>query len=100
MALTPSRRPRFVHFDAILGTAADQTAITPGMLRRSWTANGRRSFHYVTETPIAFGGSIASAEYAVLEDRWNDVALRIFQHPANDANLDHALVDPVLEAIP
>ncbi|HET7692029.1 MAG TPA: M1 family aminopeptidase [Gemmatimonadota bacterium] len=77
-----------VHVDAIIGTAADQTAITPGVLRRSWTENGRRYFHYVTETPIAFGGTIASAKYDVLEDRWNDVALRIFHHPAHDANLD------------
>jgi ABC-type transport system involved in multi-copper enzyme maturation permease subunit len=77
-----------VHVDAILGTSADQIAITPGILRRSWTENGRRYFHYVTETPIAFGGTIASAEYDVLEDRWNDVALRIFHHPAHGANLD------------
>ena len=77
-----------VHVDAIIGTTADQTAITPGVLRRSWTENGRRYFHYVTETPIAFGGTIASAEYDVLEDRWNDVTLRIFHHPAHKANLD------------
>jgi ABC-type transport system involved in multi-copper enzyme maturation permease subunit len=77
-----------VHVDAIIGTAADQTAITPGVLRRSWMENGRRYFHYVTETPIAFGGSVASAKYDVLEDRWNDVTLRIFHHPAHRANLD------------
>jgi ABC-type transport system involved in multi-copper enzyme maturation permease subunit len=77
-----------VHVDAIIGTAADQIAITPGVLRRSWTENGRRYFHYVTETPIAFGGTIASAKYDVLEDRWNGVALRIFHHPAHEANLD------------
>ena len=77
-----------VHVDAIIGTTADQTAITPGVLRRSWTDNGRRYFHYVTETPIAFGGTIASAKYEVLEDRWSDVTLRIFHHPAHDANLD------------
>ncbi|HJR53931.1 MAG TPA: M1 family aminopeptidase, partial [Gemmatimonadota bacterium] len=77
-----------VHVDAIIGTAADQTAITPGILRRSWTENGRRYFHYATETPIAFAGTIASARYDVLEDRWNDVALRIFHHPAHDANLE------------
>ena len=76
-----------VHVDAIIGTVADQMAITPGLLRRSWTENGRRYFHYVTETPIAFGGTIASARYDVLEDRWNGVALRIFHHPAHDANL-------------
>jgi hypothetical protein len=77
-----------VHVDAIIGTVANQTAVTPGVLRWSWTENGRRYFHYVTETPIAFGGTIASAKYDVLEDRWNDVTLRIFHHPAHTANLD------------
>jgi ABC-type transport system involved in multi-copper enzyme maturation permease subunit len=77
-----------VRVDAIIGTAVDQIAVTPGVLRRSWAENGRRYFHYVTETPIAFGGSVASAKYDVLEDRWNDVALRIFHHPAHTVNLE------------
>ncbi len=77
-----------VHVDAIIGTAGDQTAVTSGVLRRSWTENGRRYFHYATETPISFGGTIASAKYAVLEDQWNDVQLRIFHHPAHDSNLE------------
>ncbi|HEX7030372.1 MAG TPA: M1 family aminopeptidase [Gammaproteobacteria bacterium] len=85
-----------VHVDAIVGTSADQVAITPGALRESWTENGRRYFHYTTETPIAFGGTIVSARYEVLEDHWKDpaagagqvVALRVFHHPAHDSNLD------------
>ena len=80
-----------VHVDAIIGTSADQIAITPGVLRRSWTENGRRYFHYETETPIAFGGTIASAEYEVLEDRWKNVALRIYHHPTHTDNLDRML---------
>lgn len=80
-----------VHVDAIIGTAADQIAVTPGVLRRSWTENGRRYFHYQTEKPAAFGGTIVSGAYAVLEDRWNDVALRIFHHPAHDDNLDRMM---------
>lgn len=77
-----------VHVNAIIGTADDQTAVTSGVLRRSWKENGRSYFHYETETPIAFGGSIFSAEYEVLEDQWNDITLRIFHHPSHDANLD------------
>jgi hypothetical protein len=77
-----------VDVDAIIGTAADQIAVTPGVLRRSWTEDGRRYFHYRTESPIEFGGTIFSAKYAVLEDRWNDVALRIFHHPTHTWNLD------------
>jgi ABC-2 type transport system permease protein len=77
-----------VHVDAIIGTSADQIAVTPGVLRRSWTENGRRYFHYQTEMPVEFGGTVFSAKYALLEDRWNDVALQIFYHPRHDYNLD------------
>ena len=77
-----------VHVEAIIGTTADQIAITPGVLRRSWTENGRRYFHYETEAPTAFGATVFSAKYAVLEDRWHDVSLRVFHHPAHDDNLD------------
>ena len=54
---TPARRerrfdvrdPDRVHVDAIIGTSADQIAVTPGVLRGSWTENGRRYFHYETD---------------------------------------------------
>lgn len=84
-----------VHVDAVIGTAADQIAVTPGALRRSWTENGRRYFHYVTGNPVPFGASVFSANYAVLEDSWTPasgsagpVALRVFHHAAHAGNLD------------
>jgi len=80
-----------VQVDAILGTSLDQTALTPGALRRSWTENGRRYFHYVTERPTEFGLSIYSAAYEVVEDRWKDVALRIYHHPGHTYALDRTL---------
>ncbi|MCI0433679.1 MAG: hypothetical protein L0271_08515 [Gemmatimonadetes bacterium] len=83
-----ARDADLVHVEAIIGTAADQIAVTPGVLRRSWTENGRRYFHYETAAPTGLGASVYSARYAVLEDRWNDVALRIFHHPGHDDNLD------------
>jgi ABC-type transport system involved in multi-copper enzyme maturation permease subunit len=77
-----------VHVDAVIGTAADQIAVTSGLLRRTWTENGRRYFHYQTEEPISFGGSIFSARYAVSNDVWNDVPLRIFHHREHADGLD------------
>ena len=77
-----------VRVEAVIGTAADQIAVFSGALRRSWTENGRRYFHYGTDVPVPFGASVLSGKYAVREDRWNDVALRILYHPAHDYNLD------------
>lgn len=80
-----------VDVDMILGTSEDQIAITPGALRRSWTENGRRYYHYRTDAPTSFSATVFSAAYAVLEDRWKDVALRIYYHPTHDYVLDRTL---------
>ena len=81
----------FIHVDAVIGTAGDQVAVTPGVLRRSWTENGRRYFHYRTEAPTAFTGVVFSARYAVLRDRWKDVDLAIYHHPAHTFTLNRTL---------
>ena len=92
------RNEDLVQVDVIIGTAGDQTAITPGVLQRSWAENGRRYFHYVTERPTSFGATVYSARYATLEDRWTPspgtgqaVDLSILYHPRHRYNLDRML---------
>jgi ABC-2 type transport system permease protein len=77
-----------VHVEMVVGTTADQIAVFAGTLRRSWTENGRRYFHYATDVPLKFGTSVFSARYAVREDRWHDIALQILHHPAHQYNID------------
>jgi ABC-2 type transport system permease protein len=77
-----------VRVEMIVGTAADQTGITSGVLRRAWTENGRHYFHYAMEAPQSFGAIVFSGRYALHEDRWNDVALSVFHHPDHDKNVD------------
>jgi len=72
-----------IQFEAVLSTDADQTAVAPGALRRTWTEGGRRFFHYVTDGPIGSEWAFASAKYALLEARWNDVEILVFHHPAH-----------------
>ena len=73
--------------ETIVGTAADQIAVVPGMLRRTWLENGRRYFHYGSRVPETFAASVFSAKYAVAKGQWKDVALEIFHHPPHRANL-------------
>jgi ABC-type transport system involved in multi-copper enzyme maturation permease subunit len=80
-----------VQADVVIGTAADQIAVTPGTLRRSWTENGRRYFHYRTEEPLSFGMATLSGRYAVREDTWRDVALKIYYHPTHAFNVDRVM---------
>jgi ABC-2 type transport system permease protein len=89
-------RPREgIAFQAVVGTAADQVAVAPGALERSWTEDGRRYFHFVTDGPIGDEWVVASAGYAVREERWEDpadptrrVAIRIYHHPEHASGID------------
>jgi ABC-2 type transport system permease protein len=80
-----------VQADVVIGTAADQIAVTPGTLRRTWTETGRRYFHYQTDGPLSFGMATLSGRYAVREDTWQDVALKIFYHPTHSFNVDRMM---------
>jgi hypothetical protein len=78
--------------ETIVGTAADQIAVVPGMLRRSWTGSGgRRYFHYGSRVPETFGTAVFSARYAVEKGRWRNVVLEIFHHPPHRANLERMM---------
>lgn len=78
----------FVKFRSIVSTSEDQIAIAPGYLEREWNENGRRYFEYVMDAPILNFYSWLSADYEVVEDKWNDVALQIFYHEGHEYNLD------------
>jgi ABC-2 type transport system permease protein len=89
-----------MHVETIVGTAPDQIAVVPGMLRRSWTGSeGRRYFQYSSRIPETFAASVFSAKYAVAKGRWTpsaggsreSVALEIFHHPPHRANLDRMM---------
>jgi ABC-2 type transport system permease protein len=76
-----SGREPGITLETVLSTDAEQTAVAPGALRRTWTKGGRRYFHYATGGPIGSEWAFASARYALLEARWKDVAIRVYHHP-------------------
>ncbi|HEU0079887.1 MAG TPA: M1 family aminopeptidase, partial [Longimicrobiaceae bacterium] len=78
-------------FEAVVGTDADQVAVAPGTLRRTWTRAGRRYFHYASDVPI--GGQLVffSADYTVHRERYRDVEITVFLHPSHTANLHRVL---------
>ncbi|MDF1501413.1 M1 family aminopeptidase [Roseisolibacter sp. H3M3-2] len=77
--------------DVTVGTSADQLPVATGLLRRSWTENGRNYARYGTAAPSPFGPAAFSARYAVRDDRWRGVALRVLHHPAHGENVGRML---------
>ena len=87
-----------VDVEAIIGTDQEQIAVAPGRLRRSWSDNGRRYFHYATDAPIRNDYAFYSATYAVRQARWRpssgtgpDVSIEVFHHPAHVRNVDRII---------
>lgn len=96
-------------FEAVVGTARDQIAVSPGALKRRWTKGDRQYFHYATNAPVSNEYAIFSARYAIREAQWvphsprsgqdstdsiqriegtaKPVTIQIFYHPAHDANV-------------
>jgi ABC-2 type transport system permease protein len=78
-------------FDAVISTSADQVAVAPGELRRSWSAGGRRYFHYASDIPIGGMHYFWSAKYKVHREQRNGVDVQVYVHPDHARHLDRLL---------
>ncbi|HEU4559032.1 MAG TPA: M1 family aminopeptidase [Longimicrobium sp.] len=81
----------WIELETTIGTDPDQVAVAPGTLRREWSANGRRWFHYRTDAPVLNFYGILSARYEVHESTWNGVRLQLLFHPGHDFNRERML---------
>jgi aminopeptidase N len=78
-------------FEAIVSTDADQVAVAPGELRRTWSEAGRRYFHYVSDVPINGEEVFFSADYAVHREQWKHVDVQIYLHPGHSKHVERLL---------
>lgn len=94
IARADAARGARVRVESTVSTDADQVAVAPGRLVRTWTTNGRRHFQFATDAPIRNDYVFFSAAYAVRSARWNDVAIEVLHHPTHAANVDR-MIDSV-----
>jgi ABC-type transport system involved in multi-copper enzyme maturation permease subunit len=87
-ARSPQRGVEKIDLETVISTDANQTAIAPGSLRRTWTERGRRYFHYATDAPIRNGFPILSGRYAVHRTDWNGVAIEVVHYPRHAWNVE------------
>jgi len=77
----------WVGFETTVSTSAGQVALAPGYLQREWEQDGRRYYHYRSEAQVLPFFSWLSADWKVVRDRWNDVAIEVYHHPAHAWNV-------------
>ncbi|MBL0253738.1 MAG: aminopeptidase [Chitinophagaceae bacterium] len=80
----------FINFDAIISTAANQTAISVGDLVNSYSKNNRNYFHYKAEN-IPFRFAVSTATYAIQKSNYNDISIELLYEPKHNQNITHLM---------
>ncbi|STR18336.1 ABC-type transport system involved in multi-copper enzyme maturation, permease component [Janthinobacterium lividum] len=73
-----------VDFQTTISTSADQVALAPGTLERSWEKDGRRYFSYRMAQPALPFFAFQSGRWQVQRAQWQDVAIEV-HHDAKHA---------------
>lgn len=82
----------WINYEAVVSTAADQIAITPGTLKKEWTEGNRRYFHYSMEgVKTQHFSAFLSGKYEVKRDTWHDVEIEVYYHPGHEYNVERMI---------
>ncbi|MDA3915246.1 M1 family aminopeptidase [Oleiagrimonas sp.] len=82
----------WIRFDTTVCTAADQTAMAPGQLKREWsTGKHRHCFHYAMDQPMLNFFAYLSARYAVKKATWHGINIAVYYNPAHYWNVERMI---------
>lgn len=81
----------FVDFETVVSTLIGQTAIAQGDLVNQWTNGERAYFHYQSKVPLVNFAGYLSADYELVEETWNDIAIQVFHYPEHHQNISRIL---------
>jgi ABC-2 type transport system permease protein len=80
----------WVNVSTTISTDADQTAIAPGSLVKTWKEGNRNYFNYQLDKASLNFYSFLSARYEVFRKKWNGIDIEVYydkQHEVNVANM-------------
>jgi ABC-type transport system involved in multi-copper enzyme maturation permease subunit len=77
-----------VDFSTTVSTSADQVAIAPGTLTKSWQQGDRRYFQYTLDKPVLPFFSYQSARYDVRKAGWHGVPIEVYYDHKHSWNID------------
>jgi ABC-2 type transport system permease protein len=87
-----SKQSDWITYHTVVSTSADQVAIAPGYLQRSWEDGGRRFFEYsMGSTNIADFFAYLSARYTVRREQYKGTDLEVYYTPGHEYDIDDML---------
>ncbi len=78
-------------FATTVSTSADQIAVAPGELVRSWEDGGRRFFRYAMPRPMTSLFGYTSGRFVVARRQHQGVAIEVYHHPEHPMNVPRIL---------
>jgi len=81
----------WINFDTTISTSADQIAMAPGYLQKSWEENGRRYFHYKMDRPMMPFFAFLSARWEVKKGDWKGLPIEIYYDKKHAYNVDRMI---------
>ncbi|THD61592.1 M1 family aminopeptidase [Phenylobacterium sp.] len=81
----------WVSSDITLSTVADQIPIAPGYKVSETVSGGRRTAHFVSDSPMMNFFSLQSAKYAVKTETYRGVAISVYYDPQHPWNVERMI---------
>ncbi len=81
----------WINFETTISTSADQIAIAPGYLQKTWDDNGRRYFHYKMDRPMMPFFAFLSARWEVKKGDWKGIPIEIYYDKKHTYNIDRMI---------
>ena len=81
----------WIDFETTVSTSADQIALAPGYLQKTWEKDGRRYFHYKMDRPMLPFFAYLSARWQVRKGDWNGLPIEIYFDPQHGYNVDRMI---------
>ncbi|MCA1753050.1 MAG: hypothetical protein LC670_14925, partial [Flavobacteriales bacterium] len=72
---------------SVISTVPDQIAVAPGTLIEEWSEGDRRYFRYELDKPSQNFYNFMSARYEVAREKYNDIDIEVYHHPAHSVNV-------------
>ena len=81
----------WIDFETTVSTSADQIALAPGTLEKSWKANGRNYFAYKMDQKMAPFFAYLSARWEVKKGDWKGLPIEIYYDKKHPYNIDRMI---------
>ncbi|MBI3713422.1 MAG: hypothetical protein HY253_10740 [Burkholderiales bacterium] len=81
----------WINFETTVSTSADQIAIAPGYLQKTWEENGRRYFSYKMDRPMMPFFAYLSAKWEVKKSDWKGMPIEVYYDKKHPYNLDRMI---------